>query len=105
MITFRTPYATYECYVELGEYENGNTAIQLWTEEDGPIATATVNLGEVLPKDQAYIKDYSENEGILEALSQAGVIKQVIGSRISGFVVIPKVELDLEALKGHKKER
>jgi hypothetical protein len=38
-------------------------------------------MGDKLPKDQAYIKDYSENEGMLEALADAGIVKEVIGRR------------------------
>ena len=59
-------------------YPNGNTEIQLWTDEEGPIATATVNLGEKLPRNQAYIKDYSENTGMLDALKEAGIVKKVV---------------------------
>ena len=82
-------------------YPNGNTGIQLFVAETGePMATATVNLGKKLPKDQAYIKDYSENAGMLEVLKEAGIVKKVIALEPSGLVMIPLCELDLSVLEG-----
>ena len=86
-----------ECTVQRGGYGNGNTALQLWTDE-GPMATATVNLEDVLPKDKAYIKDYGENTGMLDALMEAGIVEAVIGQKQSGFVLIPLCVLNLEGI-------
>lgn len=53
----RTPYGTYsDIEMEKTEYRNnGNLAIQLYSEKEGPFATLTVNLNEKLPKGYAYV--------------------------------------------------
>jgi hypothetical protein len=96
----KVKFMIWDCDVSVTKYSNGNTALQLWNEEEGPIATATVNMGDKLPKDQAYIKDYSENEGMLEALADAGIVKEVIGWKASGFVTVPLCTLDLDKCRG-----
>ena len=62
----------YGCEVHVGEYNNGNTSVILWTksqDEDGtfndPLCTLSVNFGEVLPKGHFYLKDWSENEAVV----------------------------------------
>ena len=86
------------CEVSKGQYGNGNTALQLYDYE-GLVATATVNMGIKLPEDQAYIKDYSENEGMVSALKEAGI---VVGDAISfvhsGYVEIALYKLDLSKI-------
>lgn len=57
-------------------YQDGSTAIQLYALDGTPELTATV----CLPNDQpepgnVIIKDWSENEGILNALRKAGVLE------------------------------
>lgn len=92
-------YKNWECELQIGYYENGNTAIQLLDKEDyGLIATATMNLGDKLPENQAYIKDYSENEGMLEALKKAGIINNIIGYKSSGYITAPLCELNMDLL-------
>ncbi len=63
-----------ECQIELLQYANGRTAIQLW--HDGmPYAMATVNDPDVtLEPNQVLIKDYSENHGMVDALVAAGIV-------------------------------
>lgn len=63
-------FKEWNCFVKKGEYGNGRTAIQLYDAETGePIATATVNLpDEPIAKGYTFIKDWSENEGMLESL-------------------------------------
>jgi len=95
----KVKFMSWDCNVTVTKYLNGNTALELWDEE-GPVATATVNMGDKLPKDQAYIKDYSENEGMLEALADAGIVKEVIGRKVSGFVIVPLCTLDLDKCRG-----
>lgn len=95
MVKFRD----WECEVSVESYaDNGNTALQLYTEEDGPIATATVNIGVKLPKDLAYIKDYSENEGMLDALQEEGIVIGIFSYAPLGFVDVPLCKLDLKKL-------
>lgn len=94
----KVKFQDWYCETVVKRYLNGNTAIQLWNEEEGLIATATVNLGEKLPRNQAYIKDYSENTGMLDVLKEAGIVKKVVSMEQSGWVMIPLCELDLEKL-------
>lgn len=76
MVTMK--FKEWACIVEPAHYGNGRKALVL--NEDGPsaerIAVATVNLDdEVCPENFAYIKDYSENEGMADALIEADLIK------------------------------
>jgi len=84
------------CVVFSGKYSNGNTRLQLWSEEEGPIATATIDLGEKLPKDQAYIKDYSENDGMLDTLIESGIVARVLDYKMLEYISVPLCKLNLE---------
>lgn len=90
-------FKNWDCVVKQGKYiDNNNTALVLFEEITGEIiAKATVNTGETLPEDFAFIKDYSENEGVLEALKNAGIIKEIVGKTQLGYVEAPLVKLDL----------
>ena len=57
--------------------DNGRTAISLHDiSDDSLVAVSTVNLPEFFLEDRhVFIKDWSENEGILSALEEAGLIK------------------------------
>lgn len=93
-------FKQWDCYIRTGYYVNGNTALQLFSRNDHePIAVATINLYEKLPQNQAYIKDYSENEGMLELLIEAGIVTRVIGFKNSGYITAPLCELDIEIIK------
>lgn len=69
-------------------YGNGRIAIQLIDAEDGePIATATINIpDEDIKDDEVIIKDYSENEGMLNALLEADIIEPAHRVTSSGYV-------------------
>lgn len=87
----RVKFKEWDCKLHLGRY--GNDVVALWLNEIGtgePIATATVNLDGVVDIDEdledhfVYIKEWSEGEGMTQALIDAGVIrhdgnKQVVG--------------------------
>ncbi len=68
-----------EVVVELSKYTaNDRTAIVLYDAEDGlPYATATSNASDnvQLAEDEVFIKNYSENEGILEFLEENNIVK------------------------------
>lgn len=65
-----------KCRVDTGVYANGRLAIRLTIEETGePMATATVNVPDcTLDEDEVLIKDWSENEGMVDALVKAGIV-------------------------------
>ena len=75
---------------------NGNTALEGFLKETGePFLTFTVNLDYTLPENQAFIKNYSENQGVLGELKLAGVISKILTWEKTGFVHVPLCELDL----------
>lgn len=84
----KTKYSAYD--VELVErfYANGRLAIELIDANDGcPVMVATVNLPEVpLSEGEIIIKDYSENEGVLDFLQSEGIVGPVLRTAQSGFV-------------------
>lgn len=82
-----------KCVVELGKYPNGNISILLHDEETGESALATTNLAQKLPEGHVYIKDYSENEGMLTCLIKHRIVRGLKGIVRSGFVEIPVCEL------------
>jgi hypothetical protein len=63
-------FKNWDCKVNFFAYSNKRTAIELSDIDDGqPIAIATINVPEIeLEKDEVIIKNYSENEGILDCL-------------------------------------
>lgn len=88
-------FKQWDCIVQKRRYENGRPALQLIDANDGsPIATATVNLPDVpLGKNQVPVKSYSENEGMLDALVAAGVVKPTGQAVRTGFVEVSVCEL------------
>lgn len=85
----------WECVVEKRQYRNGEPALVLNDAHTGEeIAIATVNLPDFTKRtNEVFIKDYSENAGILDALLAAGVVKATGESVQSGFARIPRCEL------------
>lgn len=69
----------------------GLVKLQLYDEQGFPSLTATKNIDKtsikdyVINKNSALIKNYSENQGILEALIKAGYIKNTDISVSSGY--------------------
>jgi hypothetical protein len=71
-------FGGYTCNAHRTVYpEGGATAIYLTdVDDEGPVATATVNVPEAnsqLGIGAVIVKDYSENEGMMEALEEAGI--------------------------------
>jgi hypothetical protein len=74
----------------LKRYNNGQTCIQLIDTSDGfPFATATVAVENNLSKEEVAIKDYSENEGLLDTLLAYNIVEKPHAFIQSGFVKIP----------------
>ena len=73
-------FKIWECTIKFAWYANGVQAIQLVDAHDGSaIATASVNLEEFGKRGPlgryTWIKTWSENEGILQALVDAGIVR------------------------------
>ena len=81
-------FKKWNCEIELAAYSNGRIAILLNDKDTGEhILTASVNVPEYnLKEDELFIKDWSENEGILKALCEAQIIEDLGQSEPMGFV-------------------
>jgi hypothetical protein len=91
---YKVIFKKWQCNVLLKQYSNNRTAITLEDADGEPIATATVNLpDEPLEKDEVFIKNWSENEGMLDVLITAGIIGPVIEEVPTGFVKAQKCKL------------
>ena len=93
---------SYNVTIRLSKYHNGRTAIELYDAEDGePYATATVNIDNVLLADnEVLIKDYSENEGMLDFLIHNNIVTPTPNGVQSGFVWIPVAILNDKSVWG-----
>lgn len=94
----------YNCKVTFGKYRNNNNskidriAIMLIdAETKEPIADATSNLPTFpLKPYEVLIKNYSENEGILQALIDGGILKDTGITISTGFVKLNLCNLLVE---------
>jgi len=84
-------FLNYDCKLSFAKYGNGRTAIQLLdVTDDSVVAVATTNLPDVtIANNEVIIKDYSENEGMIAALRNAGVITNPTRFIHTGFTKVP----------------
>ena len=87
-----------DCMLNFDRYRNGRLALSLiFRDEDGfmeVMTTASVNLPHApLNEGEMFIKDWSENEGLLQALIDAGVVRRPLRWVTSGYVEVPAVRL------------
>lgn len=95
MFTFQPPYSDgpVTVYLQSRNYPSGNVRIDLIDARDHcPYMSVTVNI-EGLDENEVAIKNYSENEGILDVLVDEGIVKPPHRHVKSGFVLIPICEL------------
>ncbi len=97
---FRGKFKPYFVIAVPGRYANGRKAIRLLDSDDGSlVAVATVNVPDVeLGDDEVLIKNYSENEGVLDSLVDAGLIDEAYGLAKTGFVVAHRCKLTAKGL-------
>ena len=82
---------------------NNNLALLFRREEDDEsdyYGVISVNTALTLPNNMTAIKDYSENEGVLEALISQGIITGPVRYISSGYVSIPVVKVVHKELLG-----
>jgi len=105
-VPYHTPDGDYEITLTVCSYAvNGRLAVNLLyrDNEDGnwkPYCFPTVNLSnEPLRANEAFIKDFGENEGILEFLlkNQLGTLCPEAGHSV--FYAYPKIAFDMEKLR------
>ncbi len=84
-------FKEWNCIVEKHAYSNGRPALMLVDAKNGmPICKATVNLPELnISNDDVAIKDSEENDGILAALIDAGVVAHPHNYAEQGFCTYP----------------
>jgi len=85
--------------LDFGHYGNGSIAIQGYSSLTGePMFVATVALDEIPPDGCIFLKGWSENEGIPEALRKAGIVEFTGDEIETGYVtaVVAKLLVDPE---------
>lgn len=88
------------CTLEVHHYQVGDRlALRLLDATTGaPVAMATLNNPAIdLDPDELLIKDYSENEGMLDTLLAAALVHPPHRYAISGYAQVPVVRLTVEA--------
>lgn len=99
-IHLKTKYLDEEAILRLGKYSNGSTAISFISLNGEPLSTATVSLGGIIPcKGCTFIKDWSENEGILKCLIKNDLVKLTGREEKAGFCVAKEVKLSSNILE------
>lgn len=101
-----------DCYFIVNNYRNGfqTIAITIENKKVGDITAVTVNMpGYCYSKDDATIKNYSENAGMTKFLKKLGIVKEVYSRRkahseASKSETIDFCEIDIEKLKEYSKE-
>ena len=102
---FHSPYGDHELTVTVCSYAvNKRLAIDLLCKEDGywePYTFLTVNLPEVpLQANEAFIKDFEENAGLLDFVLKNKLGKVLPGQEgRSGFCTYPRIAFDMEKLR------
>lgn len=98
-VKIKTPYINETVVLHKESYHNGATALTATSLKGEPFATLSVNItdssmpSQNLPKDQCYLKTWSENEGILPCLEKAGLVQYTGVSARTGFVSAPLVKI------------
>lgn len=75
--------------VKKGHYGDGSVALRLMDKSGEVLSTPTLNMvsyGNCPAPGNVFIKDYSENEGMVKALQVAGVIGAPVRTFDAGFV-------------------
>ncbi len=91
----------WQCKITIGRYENNRLALKLIDMVDeSPIAKITVNVPEI-PHIPGFIhvKDWAENEGMFQALMDAGIVQPEHVRIPSGSVEVIQAKLTDMALQ------
>lgn len=91
----KTKYSLYDAYINFLQYGNGRVALEFADAITGEsILRATVNIpDEDLAEDEVFIKNYAENEGILDWLIENNIVSQPLSYTRNGFESIPRCKL------------
>lgn len=89
-----------EVTITVGEYYDGNTSIRLWTKNDGPWGSLTVNLPDMFPrleKDYAFV-DTNNMPDAEEFIKKYKLGKPTGLYGYSGYCKYPLYQFNLEKL-------
>ncbi len=97
----KVKFKDWDCVIQSQHYRNNRIALSLVDATDGErIATATVNIPEMPLEDgEIFVKDYSENEGMLDALVAAGICQPTGKFVENGLVKIPVCKLLVDPME------
>ena len=86
---------TYDLSVSKRKHPNGQVRIDLVDTTDGcPYATATVSIQDAFyEQDEVFVKNYSENIGVLDFLIENNIVHKPHRTIGSGYVTIPVCRL------------
>lgn len=85
---YATTHGVYNVWIEKHKYANGRVALILMDNE-GQVTIATVNLPEHdLQPGEVIIKSYSENEGMLDFLTNNNIVSATGREIQTGFVTV-----------------
>lgn len=101
MITTKTYiFQEWTCFITKTKYPNGNIKLKLIDTEDGQtVCTLTTNFTDIeLTQEEIetciFVKDYAENEGVLQFLLDNDLIeKDIIRTYTVGYVMVPLVKV------------
>jgi len=97
---WKMKFREWDCRVRPHRYLNGRLCLRLVEEfTEDPIATATVNMDHIdVAENQILVKDWSENEGMFDALVREGIVKAEHTRIECGFVEAIKADLTEAAI-------
>lgn len=99
MYTYDLYGAQYDITIKRSTYrDNGNTAVMAQTANGEPFATFTVNLGEKLKPEHAYL-DTNNCKGVFDFMIKNGLATKTGIFKTSGFCTYPLVKLNLNAIE------
>ena len=81
-----------DCVIEKNDYLNGGTCLTAVNDE-GPVATLTVWLAEPPAPGCVWIKDWSENSGVLDSLEKLNLVERTGRTHPTGWVEAVEVRL------------
>ena len=95
LYSYNSPFGLrYLVFVRKEKYPNGSTRIQLYDSSDGcPYATATSTIEGDLEEGEVAIKNWSENEGMVDFLVENNFVENPHRFVQQGFVKIPICKL------------
>ena len=86
-IKLKTKYNYCEATLQFSQYwHNKQTAIRVLALDGEPLLIATVCVDADIPSGHVAIKNWSENEGVMESLQKSEVIGVAVGSIPCGYV-------------------